>query len=230
VYKRQVHPGGFERVASRNFAGLTTTRLHALGLPPVINRARIVAGRATRVFVPSPMAISAFSQRAAGTQHSLRLLMGYMRSLTYWTVRPHRLPPALLVAHRGLLLKELSELARLQELGSRAMRVGTESPFVLLVEEGTAELRIALLMDVPATASPLTADPPHLSEVRAVSLDLSDEWLVPGGVGNTRARRLEALSAVMQGRPDVGRKLLAGRKPWCQYALLRLPQVVAGAA
>jgi hypothetical protein len=227
---RDVHPGAFERVASRNFAGMATTRLHALGLPPAINRARLVARRATRAFVPSPMAISASPRRAAGAQHFLRLLIGYTRSLTYWALRPHRLPPTLLVSHRGLLLKELSELARLQELGSRAMRARTESPFVLLVGEGTAELRIVLRMDVPATASPLTADPPDLSDVSAISLDLSDEWLVPTGVGDASGRRLEALSAVMQARPDVGRRLLAGWQPWCQYALLRRPQAVADVA
>jgi len=225
-----VDPGTFERIASRSFGRMPTTQLHAWGLPPVINRARLVARRVTRVLVPSAMAISPSPQWASGAQHALRLGVGYARSLTYWAVRPRRLPPTLLLAHGGQLLKELSELARLQDLGSRALHAASDSPFVLLVDEGSAELRIVLRADVPANAGPPTADPPDLSGISAISLDLSDEWLVPSGVGEARARRLDALSAVMKARPEVGRRLLAGRRPWCRYAFLRQPQAVADAA
>lgn len=219
--RRSVDPGAFERMASRSFARMPSTQMHALGLPRSINRPMVVARRAARVLMPSPMAISAAPPRATGMEHSLRLLVGRTRSLIYWAARPNVLPPALLVAHGGVLLKELSELARLQEMGRRALAGGTVSPFVVLLDKGAREIRIVLRADAPPTASPLAALPMDLSSVSDAWLDLGDQWLVPIGVGDSRARRLEALSAVMKARPDVGRRLIVGRKPWSEIALLK---------
>ena len=53
--------------------------------------------------------------RAAAAQTGMRALRErwrHLRSLAYWALRPHRLPPALLLRGREPLLRELSQLAR----------------------------------------------------------------------------------------------------------------------
>ena len=216
----------FERVASRNFARMPFTQLHAFGLPPAINRFRLLAGRAARVLRPSPLA-TVSAARAETNVQRLRRIIGQARALAYWAVRPRALPWALLLAYRSTLLRELTELGRLQEFGTRAVATGSASPFFVLVSEGTRDLRVVLRTDVPPSASPLHGVPDDLSSASAITLDLTDSWLVPLGVGGYRSRRLEALSAVLQARPDIGRTLLAGREPWCDVVEL-MPESTGG--
>ena len=101
-----------------------------------------------------------------------------------------------------------------QRHGEAALQTGAGSPFVVVVDESTRTLRIVLATDAPL-GSRTDRLPADLSWVSSVVLDLSDPWLVPVGVGTGRERRLEALSAVFQARPDVGRRLLSGRAAWC---------------
>jgi hypothetical protein len=53
-----------------------------------------------------------------------------------------------------------------------------------------------------------------------LSLHFTDPWLVPPGIEEGLNRPLGALSAVLRARPAVGRRLLAGRAPWCEVVLL----------
>ncbi len=218
---RPTPPGAFARMASGSFARMRTTQLHALGLPPAVNRLRLVPGRALRAFGPSPIAIAASSTRARGAVQALRRRWQFMRSMTFWAVRPGDLPWTLLVRHRGALLTELSELGRLQLLGARALKVGAPSPFALLIDEATGEVRVVLSGGVPAPGRPLPALPPDLSSASSVSLHLADPWLIPPGVDGVPGRRLEAVSALLRARPDVGRRLLAGRGPWFDVVRLQ---------
>jgi hypothetical protein len=218
--ERAIEPSAFAGMADGSYARLRTTQLHALGLPPAVNRARLMAGRAVRAFGPSPIAIAASPTRPRDRVRVLRDRWRHMRSLTYWAVRPHDLPWAFLVRYRGALLTELSELGQLQLLGARALAVGAPSPFVLLVDGANRDLRIVLRRDVSASGSPLPAVPPDLSSATGVSLHLTDPWLIPPGLGGLLGRRLEAVSALLRARPDVGRRLLAGRAPWCDVVQL----------
>jgi hypothetical protein len=217
---RPIDRGAFARSASRSYARLRTTQRHALGLLPAVIRARLRVGRAARALAPSPIAIAASPTSAQNGLQTWRLRGRYMRSMTYWAARPHHLPWALLVRHRGALPSELSELGRLQLMGSRAIAVGVPSPFVLLIDEATRDLRVVLRRDAPASGSLLPALPSDLSAASTVSLHLTDPFLVPPGIGGVLGRRLEAVSAVLRARPDVGRRLLAGQTPWCDVVLL----------
>ena len=219
--KRALEPGAFARMADGSYARLRTTQLHALGLPPAVNRARLMAGRALRAFGPSPIAIAASPTRPRDRVQVWRRRWQHVRSMAYWAVRPHDLPWALLARHRGALLTELSELGRLQRLGARALAVGAPSPFVLLVDEATRDLCVVLRRDAPASGSPLPAVPADLSSAFSVSLHLTDAWLIPPGIDGLPGRWLDAVSALLRARPDVGRRLLAGRAPWCDVLLLR---------
>ena len=216
-----IHSGSFTRIASRSFAQLRTTQLRALGLPHAINRARLMAGRAVRALTPSPIAMTAFAEPATEKAPSLRDRWRYWRSLSYWVLRPHLLPPALLIAQRGLLVRDLSELGRLQVMGMRAIAAGSGSPFALLVAAGAPDVRVVLRADVPTSANPLPDLPRDLLRGSGVSLDLTDPWLVPPRIGGVPARRLEALSTVAHARPAVGRNLLAGRARWCDVFELK---------
>ncbi len=215
-----IDPGAFARIASRSYERLRTTQLHALGLPPAINRPRLMAGRAVRAFTPSPIAIAVSPTGAKDRVQAWRGRWRQARALTYWAVRPHVLPASFLGRGRTGLLTELSELGRLQVLGSRALAVGAPSPFVLLIDQARRDLRVVLRRDVPASGSPLPALPPDLSSASGVSFYLTDPWLIPPGIGGMLGRRLEAVSAVLRARPDVGRRLLAGQAPWCDVVLL----------
>lgn len=219
--ERAIEPSAFARMADGSYARLRTTQLHALGLPPAVHRARLMAGRALRALGPSPIAIAASPTRPRDRVQLWRRRWQHVRSMAYWAVRPHDLPWSLLVRHRGALLTELSELGRLQLLGARALAVGAPSPFVLLVDEATRDLRVVLRRDAPASGSPLAVVPPDLSSASSVSLHLTDPWLVPPGIGGLLGRRLEAVSAVLRARPDVARRLLAGRAPWCDVVQLQ---------
>jgi hypothetical protein len=220
-----IHLGAFAPIASKSFERMRTTQLHALGLPPAINRVRIMAGRVVRGLRPSPIAIGPGPHRAGEKAHTLRERWRYMRSLTFWATRPRVLPTALLLRHRGALLRDLSELGRLQLMGKRAYAAGAPHPFVLLVDEGARDLRVVLRRDVPASGRALSALPRDVSWASGVVLDLTDPWLVPGGVWGSPPRMLEALSTVLRARPKVGRRLLAGSRPWCDVIALD-PQAV----
>lgn len=219
--RKAIHLDAYERMASRSFTKMATTQLHALGLPPAINRVRLVAVWAARGLKPSPTWTWASPDGPRERAHWLRELIRFTRSLTYWAVRPHVLPSALLGAHRAPLLKDLGELWRLQMFGARAVAAGAESPFVVLVDEGACDVRVVLRTDVPTSGSPLPAVPLDLSWASGVSLHITNQWLVPQAIGTDRARRLAALSAVLRARPDVGGRLLAGRTPWCDVVLLK---------
>ena len=215
-----MHLSYFERSASRAYRRLRTTQLHAFGLSPAINRVRLMAGRVVRGVRPSPIAIGTSPSRVNEKAQAMRERWRYLRSLTYWAVRPHVLPLAVLLRHRGALLRDLSELRRLQVMGERAYAAGAGHPFVVLVVDRTADLRIVLRGDVPRSGRPLSALPRDVSWASSISLDLTDPWLVPAGVRGSPARTLEALSAVLRARPELGRRLLAGRRPWCDLIAL----------
>jgi Glycosyl transferases group 1 len=216
----------FERLATRSYNRLRTTQLYALGLSPRINRVRIMAGRVVRGLRPSPIAIATTPRRPNEKAHAVRERWRFMRSLTYWAVRPDVLPSALLLRHGSALLRDLSELARLQLMGVRAAASGAGRPFVVVVDEPAGDLRVVLRRDLPA-ARALPALPRDVSWASSITLDLSDPWLVPGGVRGSPPRSLEALSAVLRARPDVGRRLLAGQRPWCDVVALDPQAVIA---
>jgi hypothetical protein len=217
----------FERLATRSFKSLRTTRLHAFGLSPRINRVLIMAGRVVRGLRPSPIAIATTPRRPNEKAHAMRERWRFMRSLTYWAARPHLLPSALLLRHGAALLRDLSELARLQLVGVRAAASGAGRPCVVVVDEPAGDLRVVLRRDLPASARALPALPRDVSWASGVTLDLTDPWLVPGGVRGSPPRRLEALSAVLRARPEVGRRLLAGQRPWCDFVALEPPAATA---
>jgi hypothetical protein len=151
----------------------------------------------------------------------------FMRSLMYWAARPHLLPSALLIRHGGALLRDLSQLARLQVTGVRAGASGAGRPFVILIDKRARDLRVVLRQDLPRAARALAALPRDVSWASSITLDLTDPWLVPGGVRGSPPRSLEALSAVLRARPEVGKRLLAGQKPWCDVVALDPQAVIA---
>lgn len=220
--RKQIHPDPFAQVASRNFARMPFTELRAFGLPPAINRIRLLGRRVARVLTPSPLAMSVSEAPPETREQRLRQRVAYMRALVYWMIRPWALPWNLVLAHRGALLRELTEVGRLQQFGARALASGAESPFTVLLSEGTGELRVVLRADVPATGSLRPGMPEDLSWASAITLSLhfTDPWLIPPGIGDGRTRPLGALSAVLRARPNVGRKLLAGGAPWCEVVLV----------
>lgn len=217
-----VDAAAFDQIASKNFARMPLTELRAFGLPPAINRVRLLSRRAVRVLTPNPLAMSVSAARPETSAHRLRHLIGYARTLTYWAMRPRVLSWALLVRYRGALLRELTELGRLQEFGARAMATGTDSPFAALVSEATRSLCVVLREDSRVSGRPLPGMPTDLSWVTetGLSLHFTDPWRIPPGIGESPERPLPALSAVLQARPDVGRGLLAGRAPWCQIVVV----------
>jgi len=209
--------GTFGKVASRNFARMPFTELRAFGLPPAINRVRLFTRRVARVLRPSALAMSVSGAPPETSKQRLRQIVGYVRALVYWATRPRALPWNLLLAYRGALLRELTEIGRLQQFGARALASGTESPFTLVLSEGTRDLRVVLRADAPEGVSPQPGVPADLSWASAITLSLqfTDPWLIPPGIGDDPTRPLGALSAVLRARPDIGRRLVAGRAPWC---------------
>jgi glycosyl transferase family 1 len=225
--REQMRPRDFERLATRSFNSLRTTRLHAFGLAPRFNRVRIMAGRVVRGLRPNPIAIATTPRRPDEKAHAMRERWRSMRSLMYWVARPHLLPSRLLLRHGHALLRDLSELARLQVMGVRAGASGAGRPFVVLVDERARDLRVVLRQDLPGAARTLPELPHDVSWASNIALDLTDPWLVPGGVRGSPPRSLEALSAVLRARPEVGRRLLAGQKPWCDVVALDPQAVIA---
>jgi len=215
---KTIDPAVFERSASRSFARLRSTQLYALGLPPAVNRVRLIAGLAMRAFIPSPIAILPSTHPLNGQPRRLRGFVRLVRSLTFWAVRPRILPPAVLAAHGVALLRDLSALGHLQVMGARAFAAGGGTPFVILVTETSRDVRVVVRTDVPASGRLLAVLPHDLSWASEVSLHLSDQWLVPAGVGEG-TRPLHALSAALRARPDVARKLLTWSAPWCDVVL-----------
>jgi hypothetical protein len=90
----------------------------------------------------------------------------------------------------------------------------------VLIDERAGDLRVVLRHDVPASGSPLPHVPLDLSFATSVSLHLTDPWLAPTGIEGMLGRRLDAVSAVLAKRPDVGRRLLVGQSPWCDAFLV----------
>lgn len=229
-----IDPGAFERLASGNLARMMTGSPHAGVTRTPVRRVRRVAGRIARGLTPSPVAITATEDLSRQKARSVRLAARYARSLAYWAARPHVLPTTLLVAHRSRLLAELSDLGLVQRYGARARAAGSESPFVLVVDERTREVRITSRTDAATFGTPLPDVPRDFSGASGVHIDPTDPWLVPMGVGGSRARQLPALSAILHARPRVGQRLLAGRTPWCDFVVLQdpargLPEAAAGA-
>jgi hypothetical protein len=220
--KKPLDAGGFDQIASRSFVRMPLTELRAFGLPPAINRVRLFARRAARVVRPSPLGMSVSAGRPETKAHRFRQFVGYARALTYWAMRPRALPWVLLVAYRGALLKELTELARLQEFGARAVATGTESPFTFLISEGTRSLSLVLSADDRVAGRPVPSMPNDLSWVTEVILSLrfTDTWRIPPGIGESPERPLWAITAVLRARPAVARRLLEGRATWCHIVVV----------
>jgi hypothetical protein len=203
----------FERVAERSYRQLPSTRARALGLPPRVNRVRRWPRRIATLAVPSSTAILAVPP-GAEHQRVWRRRVRVARVRAYWAVRPGTLPRSVRRAHGRPLLEELSQLAILQQHGARAVRSGAGSPFALRAHERAGTLSVVLNEDGSA---PVDSElfPADLGWVSGLWLDLADPWLVPAGVGPARSLRLDALSWLIQERPDIGRRLLIGREPWC---------------
>jgi hypothetical protein len=212
-------PARFERIAVRSFARLRTTQLRAFGLPPVINRIRLSAVRTIRALKPSPIAMPPGPPGRSGGR--LRNGIRFLRSLIYWALRPAVLPWGSLLADRSALLRELSVLGRLQVMGGRAVRAGGESPFVVVLDETTCEVRLGLRGNAPIAGRPLRAIPDDLSWASGARLDLDDQWLAPVGLTAALTQPLDALSRLVRVRPDVVRGLLAGPGAWCDLLEIR---------
>jgi len=212
----------FEAMAARSYARMPSTQLYARGLHPTLNRARRLPRRASQSLVPSPTAVVSPARGAGERAHRFRDQVRHGRSLVHWAIRPRDLPNRLLRTHRRALLEELSELTTLQRHGARALATGASSPFVVIIAKEAAELRIALVTNAAARQQ-LPDLPEDLGWVSRVVLDLSDPWLIPNGVADAAGRTFSALSAVFRDRPDVGRRLLAGRTPWCAVVVLTEP-------
>lgn len=224
---KPMESGRFSELASRSYRRLRTTQLYAFRLSPAINRVRIMAGRVVRGLRPSPIAIATAQRRPTEKAHAVRERWRSMRSLAYWAVRPYVLPWALLLHHRGALLRDLSELARLQVMGMRSHASGAGQPFVVVIDERTQDLCVVLACDVPKSGRAQPMIPRNISWASSITLDLTDPLLVPAGVRGSPARGLEALSAVLRARPQVGRRLLAGQRPWCDVVALDPQAVIA---
>lgn len=215
-----IEPKAFVRMASRSFGALRTTQLHALGLPPSVNRVRLRAIRVLRALRPTQIAYVPTPASPHDRVQTWRVRWRFMRSLSYWALRPRVLPWTLLLRRGRGLLTDLAELGRLQLMATRALRGGAPSPYALLVDERARDLRLVLRHDVPAASSPLPEVPLDVSGAKSVSLHLTDRWLVPAGIDGVIHRRLETLSAVLAHRPDVARRLLVGPAPWCDAFLV----------
>ncbi len=212
--RASLRPEAFERVASKSFARMPFTQLHAFGLPPAVNRIRLLPGRVARVLRPSPLAMSVSGVPPTTARQRLREMIGHGRAVAYWAIRPGALPWRFLFVHRGALLKELSELGRLQDFGARGVATKSGGPLVIVISPATGDLRIMFGADAPANGHALARLADELPWASGITLDLQNPMLLPVGVGEAQPRRLEALSAVMRARPDVGRRLLAGRTRW----------------
>ena len=210
----------FERVASRSLAQMPSARTRAYGLPPAINRFRFLAARAVQVPIPSPNAIPPVSNAAGGRLPRLRAAVRYSRALIYWAIRPSVIPSGLLMANRRTLPGDLSEIGRLQVFGAQAVAAGAGSPFVMALDRDRGEVRITVRSELPPTATISSDVSGDLSWASGVSLHLTDPWLVPAGWEGSQPRTLEGLSAVVQARPEVGRRLLIGRARWCDVATI----------
>ena len=215
-----IEPRAFARMASRSFAALRTTQLHAWGLPPSVNRVRLRFIRVLRAFRPTPIAYVPTPPSPHDRVQTWRVRWRLMRSLSYWALRPGVLPWTLLVRHGRALLTDLAELGRLQLMATRALRGGAPSPYAVLLDERARDLRVVLRQDVPTGGGLLPELPTDVSFARSVSLHLTDGWLVPAGINGMLNRRLETLSAVLAERPDVGRRLLVGEARWCDAFLV----------
>lgn len=225
--RRPISAAQFEPIASRSFARMPSTRLHAGGLPPTLNRARHLPRRAARLLTPSPTAL-AVPPQPEGATGGPRDRVRHARTLAYWAIRPRDLPRSLLRAHRRALLEELGALTSIQEQGARAERTGVGSPYLVIADQPAQALRVVLATDAPEgdRTDPLPED---LGWVSTVRLAMSNPFLVPAGAGIAQDRTLEALSAVFQARPDVGRRLLAGRERWCAVVVASGSPLPAGA-
>jgi hypothetical protein len=210
----------FERVASRSLARMPNARMRAYGLPSAINRVRYLAARAVQVPIPSPIAIPPISTRTVGRLPRLRAAVRYARALTYWAIRPNMIPSELLMANRRALPGDLSEVGRLQAFGAQAVAAGAGSPFVMVLDRARRDVRIMLRSQLPPTAAVASDLSGDLSWASSVSVHLTDPWLVPAGWEGSQPRSFEGLSAVIQARPDVARRLLIGRARWCDVATI----------
>jgi hypothetical protein len=210
----------FNRMASLSLARLPRARMHALGLPPAVNRLRFFAIRALQAPIPSPIAIPPRSSAAGAATPSLRAAFRYARALAYWAIRPHLIPWGLLLANRRTLPADLSEVGRLQVFGAKAVAAGAGSPFAIVLDREDGEVRIVLRDDVPPTATVVPGVPRDVSWASIVSLHLTDPWLLPVGWEGQQMRRLDGLSAVLGARPKSAVRLLRGRASWCEVAIL----------
>jgi hypothetical protein len=228
VSQTGISAADFDRIADRAFRRLPTTQAHALGLPPRVNRFRRIPGRIAVLTKPSPTAILAVPQGTDPRQRLWRRRIRVGRAAAYWIAHPRMLPASVMRAYGRTLLEELSQLALLQAHGARAVGTGAGSPFVLRADETSGTLSIEHQAAGAGSTEPGII-PEDLGWVRTLKLDLANRWLIPGGIGPARDHRFEALSALFRDRPDVGRRLLVGRAPWCAIgATGSLPPAGAG--
>ena len=203
-------PASFEELAFRNLDSMLRARLRPGGWRRIMRVTRRIGHHLT----PSPIAIRTAQLGGRARWHVLREVSRYARAFLYWAVRPRTLPWRLVITHRGPLLRDLSDLARLADFSRRATSTGAGRPFTARLDLAAGEVRIVISEGRYGDEVP--GWPTDLAGVADVYLDLNDVWLVPPGVGAADARRLDGLSAVVRARPDVGRRLLAGAEPWCE--------------
>lgn len=211
----------FSEIANRSYRMLPGSRQREYGLPPAINRMRMLPGRVARQLKADPIGIAPLAGRQRETAHRLHELARLYRALVYWALRPRLVPwSELLRGGRGLLA-DLGELRRLQRLGARARKLACGSPYSLLLDEGAHELRVALRTDVPAGAIALRSVPVDLAWAQSIRLDLTDAWLAPSNDRERMRMRLETLSGMFRRHTEPGRRLIEGEAAWCDIWLAR---------
>jgi hypothetical protein len=215
--RKGIPRSSFVRLAAQSYARMRETKLHALGLPPAVNRIRLRIERVAQLLTPNATAIAPSARHAVERQHALRGWIRIALAAAYWIVRPHLVPwPVLLRGGRQLLV-DLGELGRLQRIGGRAERLMLASPYVLLLDDAAHELRVVGRGQVPPSVA-VGSLPRDLAGATAIRFDLEDRWLTPIDIPERRTMHLPAVSALLRSRPPVARRLIIGGVPWCGLA------------
>lgn len=217
--RRTQPPESIHQLASRNFTAMPHTRLHAFGLPPAVNRARLGLAQAARLFRPNAIAMASWAGQENEKLHGIREMIRHAQAAAYWILQPRVIPWTDLLRGGRPLLEDLGELRRLQELGASARATGSAFPYVLLLDETAREVRLMMGLELSASADVIADVPVDLSWATTIRLHLSDPWLTPIDQSGACSMVLGALSAALVARPDVVGRLLAGPAPWCTVAL-----------
>ena len=219
-----ITPDAFVALAERSFADMPHTKQRSERLPPALGGVRRTVERARRLLTPTAGLVAQSAAYVGETHHTLRSAGRTARAAGYWALRPRTLPWWRLARGGDLLLVDLAELRRLQEVGARALTTTGASPYRMVLDRASAEIRIAVEPDgVDAGRDDRRDDPGggppglpgDLAWVRSVRLDLADRWLAPTDRTERLRIPLRALSRLVREDPGHGRRVLAGDAPWC---------------